>query len=279
MVGITAEGYGWDFVWQNFQFFMAQSKLWYIFPVLMLLVLFARKKEYRLLGIYPYLTFLVTVCNPFLIEIAGKLIGLSDRYYRFFWLIPLGLLAGILTAWIVGKIKWKVVQGVFLAAVAAGVVIFGSPAYFSEGAHGYGVRKNDFYITDVVLHVSEEFHKHGIKNPKVAYPDWMVYEICQYDPSIISIFAREEIPGLFPGSTDQLVNAVTEKNYELIVKYTYLTTWTDLVSPEQFHEAIKAMDMDYFVIPEEDERVLEFYKASGCELSGQTDGFYIMHVL
>ena len=75
------------------------------------------------------------------------------------------------------------------------------------------------------------------------------------------------------------MNAVTEKNYELIVKYTYLTTWTDLVSPEQFHEAIKAMDMDYFVIPEEDERVLEFYKASGCELSGQTDGFYIMHVL
>ena len=50
MVGITAEGYGWDFVWQNFQFFMAQSKLWYIFPVLMLLVLFARKKEYRLFG-------------------------------------------------------------------------------------------------------------------------------------------------------------------------------------------------------------------------------------
>ena len=66
------------------------------------------------------------------------------------------------------------------------MVIFGSPAYFSEGAPRYEMRKNDYYITDVVLHVSEEFHKHGIENPKVAYPDWMVYEMCQYDPSIIS---------------------------------------------------------------------------------------------
>lgn len=279
MVGITAEGYGWDFVWQNFQFFISQSKLWYAFPILMLLVLFTKKKEYRLLGFYPYFIFGLTVCNPFLIGIAGKVIGLSDRYYRFFWVLPLGLMMGLLVTWIIGKIKWKVVKGLVLVVCLGGIILFGNPAYYSEEAPEYMKKENDFYITDMVVDISKEFHKHGLKNPKVVYPDWMVYEMCQYDPSVISLFTREEIPRLFPESIDPLITAVEEKNYELIVKYVYLTTWIDLVNPELFHEASKALEIDYYVIPREMEWVIDFYETSGCELTGEIEGYYILHML
>lgn len=279
MVGITAEGYGWDFIWQNFQFFISQSKLWYIFPILMILVLFIKKREYRLLGIYPFLIFFLTVCNPFLIGIAGKVIGLSDRYYRFFWVIPLGLMMGLLVTWIIGKIRWKVVKGVVLVVCFGVIIMLGKPAYYSEEAPEYTKKENDFYITDTVVDISKEFHKHGLKNPKVLYPDWMVYEMCQYDPSVISLFTREEIPGLFPGSQDLLINAVDEKNYELIVKYIYLTAWLDLVTPELFHESSKALKIDYYVIPRELEWVIDFYEASGCELTGEVEGYYILHML
>lgn len=279
MVGITAEGYGWDFVWQNFQFFISQSKLWYAFPILMLLVLFTKKKEYRLLGFYPYLIFGLTVCNPFLIGIAGKVIGLSDRYYRFFWILPLGLMMGLLVTWIIGRSKWKVVKGLVLAVCLGVVIIFGNPAYYSEEAPEYMKKENDFYSTDMVVDISKEFHKHGLKNPKVAYPDWMVYEMCQYDPNVISLFTREEIPALIPGAQDLLINAVNDSNYELIVKCVYLTARIDLISSELFHEAVKSVGIDYFVIPEDQKIVIDFYETSGCELTGEVDGYYILHML
>ncbi|NCB92666.1 MAG: hypothetical protein EOM40_08890 [Clostridia bacterium] len=276
MTGITADGYNLDFILQNLQEFMGAGMLWYVFPVLMILVLFAKRKEYRIIGIYPYLIFTVTVCNPYLITLAGKVIGLSDRYYRFFWILPCGIMIGIICAMAVDKVKWKAAKILIGVAVAAIVVVLGEPVYFSAESPGYKWKDNSYYTPDYIINVSEEFHKDGIEHPTVVYSDSMVYEMCQYDFDIISIFTRDEIPRIYPTSADVLTQAVENNDYTMIVKYMYLLSSEGWVTPEKFAEALQETGTDYIVLSEEQSGILEFYEESGCVISGNTDGYYIL---
>lgn len=275
MVGVSAEG--WEFIRQNLQYFVSESKLWYVFPLLMLLILLKRKKEYRLIGVYPYLIFAVTVCNPFLIDIVERLMGVSDRYYRFFWIIPLGITIGVVCAEIVNKAKRTGIKVLICIITAVFIIGLGCPVYFSETAPDYKKKENEFYNSDIIVEVSKELHKHGIEHPVVVYTNWMLYEMSQYDFEIISLFDREEIPALLPGAMDMLGLVTVEIDYELIIKYTYLTARVDLVTPELFRDAIEAVGVDYFVLPDTQENNLEFYEASGCVVSAKVDGYYVLY--
>lgn len=278
MLGVTAEGYGWDFIWQNLQNYMGDSKTWYLFPLTLVLILFARKKKYRVLGIYPYLLFFVTVCNPYLITFMGNLIGLADRYYRFFWIIPLGLTLGVIVAWACLKIKRGVFKGMLCAVSAALIIILGSPAYLGQAAPKYSMTETKYYNSQSTIRISEELHKHGIQNPVVAYPDTLLYDLCQYDPYHISVLTRDETPRIMNSfSMETLHQAVTDKNYEMIVKYVFLSGWIDQLSADQLREAFTNYRVDYFVIPETQSQVLEYYEAAGCVVSGHTDGYYIVY--
>lgn len=57
-----------------------------VYIIVFELILFTKNKRWMNLGIYPYILFALTVCNPLVIKVAGKIFGLSDRYYRFFGL-------------------------------------------------------------------------------------------------------------------------------------------------------------------------------------------------
>ncbi len=278
MVGITAEGYGFDFIWQNLQNFMNGSLLWYGFPLLMLAALAAGKRRYRLIGVYPYLIFLISVCNPLFITAAGRLIGLADRYYRFFWVIPLGTMFGIIAAAGIGKIKWKAIKILTAAAAMALLVIFGVPVYFSQNAPDYRLRENGYYTTDTIISISNELHKHQIEQPVVIYPDLLVYMMCEYDPDLISVFTRGEVASISNGITvEKLDQAIQENNYEKILKYVYLTGWTDRVTTDQFRETLEHTGIDYIVLQNPGEETLAFYQECGCTVTGTVDGYSILY--
>ena len=73
MQGITAEGYGWDFIWQNIQAYLNGNWLWVYILLFFELILFTKNKRWMNLGIYPYILFALTVCNPLVIKVAGKI--------------------------------------------------------------------------------------------------------------------------------------------------------------------------------------------------------------
>lgn len=278
MLGVTAEGYGWDFIWQNLQYFMGDSMLWYLFPLTLVLALVTRKKEYRVLGVYPYLLFLITVCNPYLITFMGSLIGLSDRYYRFFWLIPLGLSFGVIIAHAMDHINKKAFKGILCAVCAALIIGLGSPAFFGQSAPRFAFAETGYYNSESTIRISKELHKHGIEIPVVAYPDTLLYDLCQYDPYHISVLTRDETPWIMSSfSMETLHQVISDKNYEMIVKYVFLSGWIDQISAEELREAFTNYRVDYFVIPEDQSQVLEYYEAAGCVISGHTDGYYIVY--
>lgn len=278
MVGVTAEGYGWDFIWQNLQNFMGNSMLWYFFPALVLFVLVARNKEYRVIGFYPYLIFVITVCNPYLITIAGSVIGLADRYYRFFWLLPLGLMFGVAMVRCLQSVKKIFIRGAVCSAALLVIVLLGTPPYLGQAAPEYVARESEYFNGENIVRISEELHEHGIAEPVVAYPETLLYDLCQYDPYHISIFTREEIPRVMNTfSMESLQQVIADQNYEMIVKYVFLSGWIDQLTSEQLREAFTKYRVDYFVIPESQSQVLEYYEAAGCVISGHTDGYYIVY--
>ena len=73
MQGITAEGYGWDFIWQNIQAYLNGNWPWVYILLFFELILFTKNKRWMNLGIYPYILFALTVCNPLVIKVAGKI--------------------------------------------------------------------------------------------------------------------------------------------------------------------------------------------------------------
>lgn len=81
MQGITAEGYGWDFIWQNLQAYLNDNWLWIYILLFFELVFFTKSKRWIKLGIYPYILFALTVCNPLVVKIAGKIFGLSSTFF------------------------------------------------------------------------------------------------------------------------------------------------------------------------------------------------------
>lgn len=278
MVGVTAEGYGWDFIWQNLQNFMGNSMLWYFFPALVLFVLVARNKEYRVVGFYPYLIFVITVCNPYLITVAGSVIGLADRYYRFFWLLPLGLMFGVAMVRCLQSVKKIFIRGAVCSAALLVIVLLGTPPYLGQAAPEYVARESEYFNGENIVRISEELHKHGIAEPVVAYPETLLYDLCQYDPYHISIFTREEIPRVMNTfSMESLQQEIADQNYEMIVKYVFLSGWIDQLTSEQLREAFTKYRVDYFVIPESQSQVLEYYETAGCVISGHTDGYFIVY--
>ena len=47
MQGITAEGYGWDFIWQNIQAYLNGNWLWVYILLFFELILFTKNKRWR----------------------------------------------------------------------------------------------------------------------------------------------------------------------------------------------------------------------------------------
>ena len=191
MLGVTAEGYGWDFIWQNLQNYMGDSKTWYLFPLTLVLILFARKKEYRVLGIYPYLLFFVTVCNPYLITFMGNLIGLSDRYYRFFWIIPIVLLISICTAKAVGALRskrWLLAVPILLL----GILLY-TDRFQKLRSNWQPTTANWYKIPPVVLKLSDRIMEDDTNLEKRAIvPLPLSLWVRQYQPGIELLYSWQE---------------------------------------------------------------------------------------
>lgn len=278
MVGITSDGYNFNFIWQNVEYYVNGSWLWYLFPVILFIAFVFGKRKYRLIAGYPYLIFFLTVCNPVLIAAAGKFIGLEDRYYRFFWFLPLGIALGILTVKTTTAIKWKPVRAAAVVFFGMLLLLGGVPVYFSEDSPAYRLRDNNYYTTETVIKLSEELHKSSVVNPVVIYPNEMVYDMCQYDGNLISVLTRGEAEDIWSYVTTERVDqAIAENNYEYILKYIYLTGWTDRITSDKFREALKETGVDYIVLAEESKDSVSFYQQCGCVVTGTVDSYTVLY--
>lgn len=278
MVGINADGYNWDFIVQNINNYVGSGKIWYLFPILLLVILKFTNKQTRVIGFYPYLIFACTVCNPFIISIVGKKIGLSDRYYRFFWILPLGIMVGCLCAVFVDKIGSRVGKIVVIVGVLITILILGSPVYNSAFSPSYMKRENNYFTTDTVIGISRVIHKYSKTEPIVLYPSEIMYDICQFDANANSYLDRGEAWAILDEASDEMLDwIVADCKYEKIVKYIYVSGRIDKASTELMKEAFGNTGVNFLVLPQSNEALIEYYKDVGCELVGNCDGYDVLY--
>ena len=276
MQGITAEGYGWDFIWQNMQAYLNGKWLWIYILLFIELILIKKSKKWLTYGLYPYIIFALTVCNPLVIEVAGKILGLSDRYYRFFWLVPIAPMVGFCYASLAGKIGKHWINAVVWAIALMSVFILGKPAY-SNSAPPYVKRLNEYYTWNEVIDIAELLHSEGKTNPKVLYSGWLVYDLRQYDPSIISIIGRNEMEAYnsLDEEKDQ-VQLLRDWSPQAILTWVQLASNKELIDVEYFRQGVVAAQLDYIIVREDDQRILQFYQDYGCSILGEADGYYVL---
>lgn len=275
MIGITADGYGWDFIWQNIKAYSGGNRLWVFLIFFFLLVLVNKNKDSRFLGIYPYIFFFATVCNPLLIGTAGKLMGLSDRYYRFFWLLPVAPMIGICYKELADKIPLKWMKCVIWLAVMFIVVKLGTIVYKPIGL--YVKKTNDYYTWDETLEISKLLHAEGIERPKVLYSGWLLYDMRQYDPTIISVLGRSDLEtsSTFFEEND-IEDLKKNKDYFSILKWAHLASYKETVTADIFREAVEAEQVDYVVISSADVDALSYYQICGCSVLGEASGYFVL---
>lgn len=276
MQGITAEGYGWDFIWQNIQAYLNGNWLWVYILLFFELILFTKNKRWMKLGIYPYVLFALTVCNPLVIKVAGKIFGLSDRYYRFFWLIPIAPMVGFCYAAIAQKVNKCWICVLIWGMILGSVVVLGKPVY-SSAAPPYVKKTNAYYTWNEVIDIDKLLHSEGKKDPKVLYSGWLIYDLRQYDPSIISVLGRSDIEAYnsLDEEKDQWL-LLRDWSPRAVLAWVQLASNKELISLEYFRQVVAVEQLDYIIVPSDDERTLQFYQDYGCSVLGEADGYTVL---
>lgn len=275
MIGITADGYGWDFIWQNIEAYLGGNRLWIFLIVFFLLVLLNKNKNFKFLGIYPYIIFFATVCNPLLIGVVGELMGLSDRYYRFFWLVPIAPMIGFCYKELADKVSLKWMKCVIWFAVMFVIVKLGTTVYTSAGS--YVKRTNDYYTWDETIEIDKLLHTEGIERPKVLYSGWLLYDLRQYDPTVISVLGRSDLETSNTFFEENDIEELKEnKDYFSILKWAHLAYYKEIVTAEIFREAVEAEKVNYIVISAADVEALNYYQICGCSILGEACGYLVL---
>ena len=173
-----------DFFYQNFW------KYWngalYLAPYLGGLVYLVYKKDRKLtdLFVWPFLTLLVTVYNPFLMRPIIEKMGWEDRYMRFYWLLP----AEFLWARLMNRKAKREVQFAIGAVVLCMVLLCGSSLV------KYIPDENVYKIDSWVIETSELIAETSEKeNPVILVDQEMYSSIRQYDPTVIEAVNNTEM--------------------------------------------------------------------------------------
>lgn len=188
-----------DFFYQNFW------KYWngalYLVPYLGGLVYLVYKKDRKLtdLFVWPFLTLLVTVYNPFLMRPIIEKLGWEDRYMRFYWLLPAEFLCAYLLARLMNRKAKREVQFAIGAVVLCMVLLCGSSLV------KYIPDENVYKIDSCVIETSELIAENSEKeNPVILVDQEMYSSIRQYDPTVIEAVNNTEMTRYMFTDTEEL---------------------------------------------------------------------------
>lgn len=214
----------------------------YLILYLVSLFLLCRKKSpiMRQIFLWPFIITLLTIFNPFLMDFVLSKLNWRDRYYRFYWIIPVEILCAYMLAVIVAKQKEKENKILVLFLALCIVYLCGSTAI--EVKPSENIYKIDNYVIEVSDLIQEDTNK---ENPIVLYDRELYYKIRQYDPSVIAAVNADYM---------YLLKDMEEPTVEITERYAageaalaLLMNCDIEIDADIVNEALKEKNVDYFV--------------------------------
>ena len=99
----------------------------------------------------------------------------------------------------------------------------------------------------------------------------------QYDPSIISVLGRNDIEAYnsLDEEKDQWL-LLRDWSPRAVLAWVQLASNKELISLEYFRQIVAVEQLDYIIVPSDDERTLQFYQNYGCIILDEVDAYTVL---
>lgn len=256
---------------------------WFIAAYILCLVIFfaVGRPFLKLTFVYPFVFMAVTIFNPFLIVPVARVIHLSSRFRRLFWLLPVNLvLAYVFTCMCTLQPKKKPHKFPFhkLWGIAALIccITFTTVLGTSVRPHLH-TPQNIYKTSDEVLSISaiieEDTRVTRIKK-RALYADLQLMELRQYDPTIRNFLRRKDLLNWnLKDTNEETIDQVIRSGHKrhilaLVVRYGIQ------IDPKAFRTAAKSLKINYIITPD-GMNLQDYFRQTGYEQIGTAGSYEI----
>lgn len=243
-MNLEFQGSGLKYIVRTFLQYDGIAKYLILYFVALLFIIIMKDKWGKRLFIYPVIVLIATIFNPFSVGILIRMLHLSQRYYRFIWLLPMTIVISYVATELISKVKSRKVYIASIVVVALVLIFCGD---LGNRYRNYSVMENKYKVSVNTIQVSQILHRDTKKkNLMVAYPNGLVIEYRTYDPSVISLFGRDKAIDGVDVSKENIKDLEEKKDYSsllyAVVTYGYKLPYKVL------DQAIESTNVDYLVV-------------------------------
>lgn len=243
--------------------------------------------------VYPPFFMMLTIFNPFLIVPLSEVIGLTTRFRRLFWLLPVNLLLAYTFTCIctvaprfsylskppkhtAGQIRVNHLHRLLAAVLCIlFVVCLGSSMkpYLQKP-------ENIYKTTDKILEISRIIDEDAAAtgtDKAALYSSQQLLELRQYDPSIRSLLRREDLLDWnLEDTSDEAVQNVIKTNHRLHI-LALVSRYGIQIDQELFLKNAKKCNA-FYIIAHYDTYLYDYLISAGYEQIGTAEDFEIYRI-
>lgn len=260
------------------------NKFWgsYHIPMLMIISLIiiykSNSKLSKKVFLYPFIVCMLTIYNPFLMYWVMKLLDISERYYRFYWLTPFALIIGIaITDYYVGNVKDRVKALKIFAIFLVILSLTGSQNTFVinkiSDINVYGISEENIELSNIIR------NDKGDDEETIIFSDTnIVYTLRIYDASLLPVVSRYEDTKFLYGSDKEAAQEMLYECCEEGRSYILIANWNVEYDAEIVKADLAKAGVEYF-IRNKSWYSDEYMKELGYALIGETANYQVYKVI
>lgn len=230
---------------QGIQFFIECFKSYwdgklflpFLFAAAVVFIFCKKDKVWRnCLGI-PFVAGLVSVFNPFLMNLVIHFLGRKERYYRFYWMVPVCIIISIVIADLLYRLKSRLYRALCFLAVCILLICCGNPVIIrNEGWNIYKVDSNAIEISDIIHRDTEQ------PSVNVFADITLLPNLRQYDASLTTVLGLADLY-FFNKTYEEICDiAMSQERYLMLMANYNVEIDAELVNSELIRQ-----NVDYFI--------------------------------
>lgn len=264
MGSISLNEKGLSFVYACLREFGGETYFVGFFLIAMIYIMMRKNDKERYLFCKVPVFLFLTIYNPFLANRAMHLMNMSAEFYRFFWILPIGLLLAYVCVRMTEKTEKIVFRSVFVFALILIIMFSGTPVI--SALSELKIPENKYKVPDELLAACEIIHRDAGQGvfPVAAFEYDYNTLVRQYDGTICLSLDRD-LYLLELGSNTVTTRDLTEEeitNQRIIIQV--IQNQNLEIDPLMFAAALHATETEYLVISKESQNVLAYLTSAGC---------------
>lgn len=232
------------YIGHTFLQYDGNAKYLILYIVALLLIFIGKNKWSKRLFLYPAVILFATIFNPLVVRILIGLLDISERYYRFIWLLPMAIVISFVAVELISRVRDR---KKYIALVCVFIVVLVFCGNIGTRYKNYKVLDNKYKVSVDIIQISQILHRDTKKeNPLVAYSNILMVEYRTYDPSVISLFGREDAISDIDLSKEHMQECIQKQDYKSLL-YAVVTCGYRLPY-DVLDQTIENSNIDYLII-------------------------------